>query len=67
MVENYSRDQQAAQFLFEAHAARKPYQPIPEQFAPRTITEAYDIQDTYHRLIAGGRGPIAGYKIALTT
>ena len=67
MVTNESRDQQAALFLFEAHAARKPYQPIPRQFAPRTITEAYDMQDTYHKLITGGRGPIAGYKVALTT
>ena len=67
MVTNESRDQQAAQFLFEAHAARKPYQPIPREFAPRTITEAYDMQDAYHKLITGGRGPIAGYKVALTT
>ena len=67
MVANESRAQQAAQFLFEAHAARMPYRPIPEQFAPRTITEAYDMQDAYHELIAGGRGPIAGYKVALTT
>ncbi len=67
MVANESRDQQAAQFLFEAHAARKHYQPIPRQFAPRTITEAYDMQDTYHKLITGARGSIAGYKVALTT
>ena len=53
--------------MFEAHAARKPYQPIPRQFAPRTIAEAYDMQDAYHKLITGGRGPITGYKVALTT
>ena len=67
MVANQNRNQQAARFLFEAHAARKPYAPIPEKFAPRTIEEAYDMQDVFHALITSGRGPIAGYKIALTT
>ena len=67
MVSNESREQQAAQFLFQAHAAREPYHPIPEQFAPRTITEAYDMQDAYHGLITSSRGPIVGYKVALTT
>ena len=67
MVSNESREQQAAQFLFQAHAAREPYHPIPEQFAPRTITEAYDVQDAYHGFITSSRGPIVGYKVALTT
>ena len=61
MGANERREQHAAQFLFEAHATRETYQPIPEQFAPRTILEAYDIQDAYHRLITSGRGPIVGY------
>ena len=67
MASNESREQNAAQFLFQAHDAREPYQPIPEQFAPRTITEAYDMQDAYHGLITSSRGPIVGYKVALTT
>ena len=62
-----SRRQQAAQFLFEAHRTRSPFQPIPEQFAPRTIGEAYDMQAAFQALITGERGPISGYKIALTT
>ena len=67
MAANESREQKAAQYLFEAHAARRTYQPIPEEFAPRNLTEAYDMQDAYHALIIGERGPIAGYKVALTT
>ncbi len=67
MAANESRIQQAAQFLFGARAAREPYQPIPKQFAPRTIKEAYEIQDACNELVQGGRGSIAGYKIALTT
>ena len=51
----------------EQYAARGPYHPLPEQFAPRTITEAYDMQDAYHGLITSSRGPIVGYKVALTT
>ena len=51
MGANERREQHAAQFLFEAHAARETYQPIPEQFAPRTILEAYDIQD-WKRLVS---------------
>ncbi|MCH7713013.1 MAG: fumarylacetoacetate hydrolase family protein [Chloroflexi bacterium] len=62
-----ARIQQAAHFLWEGHKAGNRFEPIPDDFAPRTIVEAYDIQETYHRLIIPARGPIAGYKIALTT
>ena len=67
MVLDESKAQQAAHFLFEAHATRQAYQPIPERFSPRSITEAYDIQDAYHELLVETLGPIVGYKIALTT
>ena len=67
MVLHESKVQQAAHFLFEAHATRQAYQPIPERFSPRSITEAYDIQDAYHELLVETLGPIVGYKIALTT
>ncbi|MDA0264571.1 MAG: fumarylacetoacetate hydrolase family protein [Chloroflexi bacterium] len=61
------RTQQAARFLQDAHAARAAYQPLPEAFAPRDIDEAYDIQEAFQALLAAERGPISGYKIALTT
>ena len=61
------RVQRAARFLHEAHSARAAYQPIPDAFTPRNIDEAYDIQETFHELLAPERGAIAGYKVALTT
>ena len=62
-----TRNQQAARFLHEAHRARRPYQPLPEEVAPRTIDEAYAMQEAFHQLLTADRGPISGYKIALTT
>ena len=67
MLTNESRVQQAARFLFDGHADQLPYQPIPESFAPRSIIEAYDMQEAYHDLIIPARGPLTGYKIALTS
>ena len=62
-----SRIQQGARFLFEEHQARKPFGPIPQPFAPRTVDEAYAIQEEFQTLLAGTHGLIAGYKIGLTT
>lgn len=62
-----TRSQQAARFLHEAHRARRPYQPLPQEVSPRNIDEAYAMQEAFHQLIIPERGPISGYKIALTT
>ena len=59
--------QRAAKFLYEAHQARDRYEPIPDDISPRDISEAYDIQEAFHELLIPERGPIVGYKIALTT
>ena len=61
------KNRQAARFLYEAHRARRPYQALPEQVAPADIQEAYQMQRAFHDLIIPDRGPISGYKIALTT
>ena len=58
---------QAARFLHEAHRERTPYQPLPDEMSPRDISEAYDIQETFHELLKPERGAIVGYKVALTT
>lgn len=62
-----ARNQQVARFLHEAHRARRPYQPLPEEIAPKTIDEAYAMQEAFQQLLVPERGPISGYKIALTT
>jgi 2-keto-4-pentenoate hydratase len=61
------RIQQASRFLWEEHHARKPFEPIPAPLAPRTVDEAYAIQEGFHTRMAEMHGPVAGYKIALTT
>ena len=62
-----SKNQQAAQFLLEKHRARRVYRPLPDRISPRSVEEAYGMQEAFHALITRERGPIAGYKIALTT
>ena len=57
----------AAQHLFDAHARRERFVPLPAELAPRTGEEAYAIQDAYVALRAQKLGAIAGYKIALTS
>jgi 2-keto-4-pentenoate hydratase len=58
---------QAAQFLLEEHRTRQPFAPLPAPCAARTVDEAYAMQEAFHALMAATRGPVAGYKIALTT
>lgn len=57
----------AARFLWEEHQARKPFGPVPEPYTPKNIDEAYAVQEEFQRLLVERHGPIAGYKIALTT
>ena len=61
------RIQQAARFLLAEHRARRPFGPMPEAYSPRTVDEAYAVQEMFHALMAEMYGPVAGYKIALTT
>jgi 2-keto-4-pentenoate hydratase len=58
---------QAAQFLLEEHRTRKPFGPLLAPCAARTVHEAYAVQEAFHALMAATYGPVAGYKIALTT
>jgi 2-keto-4-pentenoate hydratase len=62
-----NRIQQAARLLWEEHRTHKPFEPMPPALAPRTVDEAYAMQDRLHALMLEVYGPIAGYKIALTT
>jgi 2-keto-4-pentenoate hydratase len=62
-----SKVQQAARFLYEEDRARRLFEPIAQAIAPRTTEEAYAIQDAFHTLTSQERGPISGYKIALST
>jgi len=59
--------QQAAARLYEAHQRRERFAPLPAGLAPRSAGEGYAIQDAYVALRAARLGPLAGYKIALSS
>lgn len=61
------RLKRAAEWLHRAHAARERFAPLPAELAPRTLAEAYSIQNEFVGLRAAELGQITGYKIALTT
>ncbi len=60
------RIQQAAWWLVEEHRTRKPFGPMPEALAPRSVDDAYAIQEAFHTFMAAIHGPLVGYKVALT-
>jgi 2-keto-4-pentenoate hydratase len=59
--------QQAAARLYEAHQRRERFAPLPAGLAPRSAEDAYAIQDAFVALRAAKLGPLAGYKIALSS
>jgi 2-keto-4-pentenoate hydratase len=61
------RTAEAARFLLEEHRAHKPFGPIPDVFTPRTVEEAYVVQEAFGALMQSARGAVGGYKVALTT
>src|SRR3954470_19884270 len=61
------RIERAAQWLYDAHARRERFRPLPEDLAPRSVDEAYGIQDAFVALRAQQLGAIGGHKIALST
>jgi 2-keto-4-pentenoate hydratase len=66
-MSDQERIQQGTRFLLEEHRERRPFAPIPIGCAPRTVEEAYAMQDTFTTLLAATQSPLVGYKIALTT
>ncbi|HET9736419.1 MAG TPA: fumarylacetoacetate hydrolase family protein [Burkholderiales bacterium] len=62
-----ARVRNSAQWLVERHRARHRPPPLPAAYAPRSIGEAYAMQEAFVALKARACGPIVGYKIALTT
>lgn len=59
--------ERAAAHLAEAHQRRERFSPLPGELAPRNSEEAYAIQDAFVALRSDRLGPIAGYKIALSS
>lgn len=61
------RLKRAAWFLVDAHAEKERFGPFPEDCVPRSIAEAYRVQDEFVALKSRACGPAVGHKIALTT
>ncbi len=58
----------AAQSRFEDHVRRVPYAPLAGPLKLESLEEAYAVQRALQRLYEeNGRGPVAGYKIALSS
>ena len=62
------RIERIARRMFEDRRDKRNLTGLPEDLRPRDLTEAYAVQDRLHELyLARGEGPLAGWKIALTT
>ena len=57
----------AARYIADAHAKRQIFTNLPEAIAPRTIADAYAAQEALRSLWEPLYGPVAGWKIAVTT
>jgi 2-keto-4-pentenoate hydratase len=62
-----SPERKAAARLLEAHERRERFAPLPPELAPKTAEQAYAIQDAFLALRSDKLGPIAGYKVALSS
>ena len=62
------RAEKIAQHIAEAHKSRSKFENLIDEFKPTSVTHAYDCQKALNNIwIESGRGPVAGYKIALTS
>lgn len=61
------RVQKAAQWLVRQHLARLPSARMPAAIAPRSLTQAYAVQDAFVALKAEQCGAVVGHKIALSS
>jgi 2-keto-4-pentenoate hydratase len=64
---NIDQLRRAAESLMRAHDSKEPFRPLPPELAPKSLEEAYGIQDELVALRAQQLGGIAGYKIALSS
>ena len=57
----------AARYLDDAHRTRARYQNLPDAIGPKTVADAYAVQEALCGLWQARLGPVAGRKIATTT
>ena len=61
-----TRLQRAARLLAQQYRDKRPFS-FDLQSAPRTLEEAYDVQEAFQNILVPTHGPIAGYKLAMTS
>jgi 2-keto-4-pentenoate hydratase len=61
-----SRMKQAAEYVANQYEANNPIDIMVQDFAPRTIEEAYAVQASFLKLLSETKGAVGGYKIAST-
>jgi 2-oxo-3-hexenedioate decarboxylase/2-keto-4-pentenoate hydratase len=61
------RSTRAARYLFDEHRAGRAFTPVPADFAPRDVAEAFAAQAAFQQLMGEVAGEVAGWKVALTT
>lgn len=67
MVSGSDRIARGAQYLYDIHCSKQALPPTPAEISDASIEDAYAMQEALQMLLIPERGPIAGYKIALTT
>ncbi len=67
MVASVFDPEVAAKLIADAHHKREPYANLPEASGPRTVADAYAVQEALRVLWEPIYGQIAGLKIATTT
>jgi 2-oxo-3-hexenedioate decarboxylase/2-keto-4-pentenoate hydratase len=67
MTRDPGRIASAARFFYDIHRGKKPLPPTPPEIRDAGIDDAYAIQEALQALFVPERGPIVGYKIAITT
>ena len=63
----FEKPVEAARWLLDAHLQRRAFTSIPGRQANDSLSQAYDIQDTFVDMLASQNGQPVGYKIGLTT
>jgi len=59
--------QRAAELLIAEHKANVAFKPLDPPDGPKTISDAYDIQERYVALLRSEHGDTVGYKVGLTS
>jgi 2-keto-4-pentenoate hydratase len=67
MTSDPGRIARAARYYYDLHHSKRPMPPTPDEIRDAGVDEAYAMQEALQALLIPERGPIAGYKIAITT